>query len=267
MRCQAWNGWQRGRHSPWDRVIAGTLLCPGQAARLPLSAEVSLRTIRSRWKRWHLAFPCAPPLPVNGSLAVSSTLELVPQHSLVEAQARHQSLSCRAAYPPNPFVRGPICLHKQAVCFWGNSVCNEPFMIRVCGAAEAWTKVLLKRSNTTFFHPHLTSPHTASLLVVVGSHNASSCPAVWYFSLMCLMLAKLSWRATALSAFMPVHLSNYLFLIPSTLKHVLRGARQLTPRWRGHNEKSPEGGLADGSQAGGIGTVITSQQKPKWFGF
>lgn len=75
------------RHSPWDRVIAGILPRPGQAAQLPLSVEVSLRTIRSRWKRWHLAFPCAPPLPVNGCLAVSSTLELVPQHSLVEAQA------------------------------------------------------------------------------------------------------------------------------------------------------------------------------------
>lgn len=75
------------RHSPWDWVIVGTLLRPGQAAQLPLSAEVSLRTIRSRWKCWHLAFPCAPLLPMNGCLAVSSTLELVPQHSLVEAQA------------------------------------------------------------------------------------------------------------------------------------------------------------------------------------
>lgn len=75
------------RLSPWDRVIVGTLLRPGQAAQLPLSAEVSLRTIRSRWKCWHLAFPCAPLLPMNGCLAVSSTLELVPQHSLVEAQA------------------------------------------------------------------------------------------------------------------------------------------------------------------------------------
>lgn len=75
------------RHSPWDRVIVGKLLRPGQAARLPLSAEVSLRTIRSRWKRWHLAFRCASPLPMNSCLAVSPTLELVPQHSLVEAQA------------------------------------------------------------------------------------------------------------------------------------------------------------------------------------
>lgn len=75
------------RHSPWDWVIAGTLLRPEQPAQLPLSVEVSLRTIRSRWKCWHLAFPCAPPLPMNGCLAASSTLELVPQHSLVEAQA------------------------------------------------------------------------------------------------------------------------------------------------------------------------------------
>lgn len=76
--------WHR---SPWDRVVPGTLLHPGQTGQLPLSAEVSLRTIRSRWKRWHLAFPRAPPLPVKGCLAVSSTLELVPQRSLMEAQA------------------------------------------------------------------------------------------------------------------------------------------------------------------------------------
>lgn len=120
------------RHSPWDRVIIGTLLRPGQAAQLPLSAEVSLRTIRSRWKRWHLAFPCAPPLPMNGCLAVSFTLELVPQHSLMEAQAKLQSLSCRAACPSIPFVHGPICLHKQAVSFCGCGICNELFMLREC---------------------------------------------------------------------------------------------------------------------------------------
>lgn len=74
-------------HSPWDQVIPGTLLHPGQTAQLPLSAEVSLRTIRSRWKCWHLAFPHAPLLPLKGCLAVSSTLELVPQYSLMEAQA------------------------------------------------------------------------------------------------------------------------------------------------------------------------------------
>lgn len=124
------------RHSPWDQVIIGILLRPGQTAQIPLSAEVSLRTIRSRWKRWHLAFPCAPLLPMNGCLAVSSTLELVPQHSLVEAQASLQSLSCRAAYPSNPFVQGPICLHKQAVCFSGYSICNGLLMIRVCNTLE-----------------------------------------------------------------------------------------------------------------------------------
>lgn len=86
--------------------MAGAPQRPGQAAQLPLSAEVSLRTIRSRWKRWHLAFACAPPLPVNGCRAASLTLELVPQHSLVEAQAQLQSLSCRAACPFIPFVRG-----------------------------------------------------------------------------------------------------------------------------------------------------------------
>lgn len=135
-------------HSPWDQVIIGIFLRPGQAARLPLSAEVSLRTIRSRWKRWHLAFPRAPPLPVNGCLAVSSTLELVPQLSFAEVQTLLQSFSCRAAYPSNPFVQGPICLHKQAVCFCVYTICNELFMISVCRTAETWTRVLLKRSNT-----------------------------------------------------------------------------------------------------------------------
>lgn len=81
------NGRHLRRRSPWDRVITGILLHPGQTAQLPLSAEVSLRTIRSRWKCWHLAFPHAPLLPVKGCLAVRSTLELVPQHSLMEAQA------------------------------------------------------------------------------------------------------------------------------------------------------------------------------------
>lgn len=46
------------------------------------------------------------------------------------------------------------------------------------------------------------------------------------------------------------------------MKHVILGTRQLTPRWPAHNEKSPEGSLATGSQAGGIGAVITSQQWP-----
>lgn len=78
---------QHSLSSPWERVTIGTRLRPGQAARHPLSAEVRLRTIRSRWKRWHLASPCAPPLPLNGCLAVSSTFELVPQLSLVDAVA------------------------------------------------------------------------------------------------------------------------------------------------------------------------------------
>lgn len=75
------------QHSPWEWVTVGTVLRPAQAAQHPLSAEVRLRTIRSRWKRWHLAFPCAPPLPLNSCLAGSSAFELVPQLSLVDAEA------------------------------------------------------------------------------------------------------------------------------------------------------------------------------------
>lgn len=165
------------RHSPWDRVIAGTLLRPGQPARLPLSAEVSLRTIRSRWKRWHLAFPCAPPLPVNGSLAVSSTLELVPQHSLVEAQARLQSLSCRAACPSIPFVQSPICLHKQAVSFCRYSIYNELFMLTVCTASEEPKCYPSDQTPTLSSAPNFS--HIAWLLVVFPlSRTPSACPAV-----------------------------------------------------------------------------------------
>lgn len=101
-------------HSPWDWVRPGRLLHPGQSAQLPLSVEVSLRTIRSRWKCWHLAFPCAPLLPMNGYRTKSPTLELVPQHSLVEARALLRSLSYRAVCPSSPFCFGlVVCLRRR----------------------------------------------------------------------------------------------------------------------------------------------------------
>lgn len=52
---------------PPPHPFAPTSLCPGQAAQFPLSAEVSLRTIRSRWKRWHMAslLVLTPPAPTR----------------------------------------------------------------------------------------------------------------------------------------------------------------------------------------------------------
>lgn len=129
-----WVAWRR--RSPWDWVIVGRLVHLRQAVQLPLSVEVSLRTIGSRWRRWHLAFPCAPLLPMNGCLAVSSTLELVPQHSLVEAPTQRRSLSCRAACPSTPFVQGPICLRKQAVPLRRRCIGGKLFALTVCKTLE-----------------------------------------------------------------------------------------------------------------------------------
>lgn len=202
-------------HSPWDQVIFGTLLRPGQTAQLPLSAEVSLRTIRSRWKRWHLAFPCAPLLPVNGCLAVSSTSELVPQHSLVEAQAQLQSLSCRAACPSIPFVQGPIYLHKQAVSFSGNIISNELLVLPLRNASKKWTEAFVKwRKTHLLFRSHLTSHVLPGCVVTCFSClcTLSACPAVWfYFNVP--NAGQFVWRTIALSGFTPAYLSNYLFLI------------------------------------------------------
>lgn len=125
MRRQTWNGWRDGTTLLGTGSSVGSLLRPGQAAELPLSAEVSLRTIRSRWRRWHLAFARAPLLSMNGRLAASSTLELVPQHSLVEAQALLQSLSCRAACPSS-LRRGVqfVSINKQ--CPFEAAALDEP---------------------------------------------------------------------------------------------------------------------------------------------
>ena len=68
------------------------------------------------------------------------------------------------------------------------------------------------------------------------------------------MLLKLSERPLL----MLFHLSDHFFII---LQTVSRG--ELAPRRTGRNEKTPEGGSANKSKAGGIGTIVTAQLKLK----
>lgn len=114
------NRWHHG--SPWDPVISGTLVRLAPAAQLPLSAEVSLRTIRSRWKHWHLASPHAPPAACEWL----SDCELHFRISSTALPRGSTSLApitlMQSSSPFLPLCLGPICLCKQGVSF-----CNPGF--------------------------------------------------------------------------------------------------------------------------------------------
>lgn len=114
MRCQTWNGRHRGAAllGPGSSLARGPAPWTGCPAPI-VSGGQSKDDKKQMEKLASGLFPRAPapppppPPPMNGRLAASSTSELVPQHSLVEARARLQSRSRRAACPPLPFCSGP----------------------------------------------------------------------------------------------------------------------------------------------------------------